>query len=272
MIQMKHGITLSAVVLMAIYPSTTASPETLSACLAEINHVNESEEVSLAFSDMMTHYAESCLESNLCEYELGPELNAMAADLMDNGELDSTGMTEISAKAPKTLGEIPPIHGHITFDFGGDFLDHELVNSYDLACRDVGVNGVTRLTSQMEFKGDALSSFIDPTEGVGIDTDFQIYVKNYPMCLPAGCSDEEDLTKVMEAVVKSNGLKSPEVQEKLTPQIEAMVQALSVDQLCALSGLEKCDVNVSVAKSPAWRSSLGYGAAALSAVAFSWFL
>lgn len=175
------------------------------------------------------------------------------------------------------LYEMPPVKGSATIAFNDDFHLHQAVVTYEEACKDVGIShGLTCIDGELRFQGNALAAFISPKRNhPGVETDLTVYMKGYPICLPTVCR-EEDMTKMMEAVFKTAVLKSPDVQENLDAKNTAMIQATTVEQLCALSGLETCEIDTHTSaqcvSSPASSSrSLSYLTGAALSIAAGMF-
>ena len=136
--------------------------------------------------------------------------------------------------------EDPKIKGKVDAHFGKSFKTHQTFLDYEAACADVG-GDLDCVDAVVDLKGEAGEAFVKG--GEGIETDVDVKIHSFPICLPAECVGE-DLTKVLENAAKDAILKAPTIQEELTAQSEAMIKTITVEQVCGLSGLETCDLSV----------------------------
>jgi len=201
-----------------------ASKETLEACLTAHDELNEHITLQESFVAMLQGYNETCQGDGLCEVNIDEDT---LADLKNMDVEDDES-------------EIPSIVGAASAQFGKSFTSHETFINYATACADAG--GILDcVDSQIVLRGEAGAAFLKQEEG--IQTDVQANVFAFPVCLPAECGDE-DLGKVVENAAKQAILKSPKVAEDLTAQSEALIKSVSVEQVCALSGLDTCKLEV----------------------------
>jgi len=219
----------TTLILLSIALSTShASKETLSACVSEQENLYESIELQDAFKDMMTSYNETCHEEGLCTYEMHEDTKESILAMKDKSETTS-------------FKDMKGLKGSGDADFGGAFYDHKSFKRYVTACEDAGGDMVC-VDANMNMEGELGAAFI-PDGDQGIETDVKIAMKSYPVCMTKEC-EGEDMTTVLENTSKNAFLKNEKVADEMTAQVESMIKAATVKQVCALSGLETCELTV----------------------------
>jgi len=217
---------LSAVTLIFLSAawSAYASKETMSACVTAQEVLYENIELNDAFSKMITGFNDTCHEEGLCTYEIHDEtLNAVR-----------------SIDASSTISDIAAVKGSGAAHFGGSFYDHVTFKHYRTACSDAG-GDVVCIDAGLDMEGDAGAAFL-PDQG-GIETDIKVSLTSFPVCMTKEC-ENEDMNKILENTAKNAFLNSPKVSDGMDAHTESLVRAATVDQVCALSGLETCELVV----------------------------
>jgi len=200
-----------------------ASKETMTACVTAQEVLYENSELDSAFTQMLDGYNQTCIEEGLCTYT------------MDRETLK--GFKSLSETS--TAAELPELIGSGAAHFGGAFYDHVSLVNYLTACKDAG-GDVICVDAHLNLEGQAGAAF---TAGDGIKTDIKLSFTAYPVCMTKEC-ENEDLTTILENSAKTGFMKAPKIQEGMDAHTEALVKAATVKQVCALSGLETCELAV----------------------------
>merc|ERR1712150_178021 len=136
--------------------------------------------------------------------------------------------------------EPPAIKGSIKANLGKKFKEHVSYMAYDRTCGIIH-GGLDCLDANVTLQGTAGAAFFDNEQG--IDMDFDVQLKSFPICLPSECEGEE-MEKVFERAAKGAFLKVPSIAEKMTAKSEKMMKSLTLPQVCILMGLETCNFEV----------------------------
>jgi len=213
-----------ALALLSSSNTIEASKESAKACTTAVDILNEHITLQDSFTAMLVGYNSTCLSDGLC-----------VLDVDEDTLYELKNMNIEDKEAP-----IPAIKAVATAHFGKSFKMHPTFLAYDTACTDAG--GILEcVDGHMTLLGEAGAAFIKNERGV--DTDVDMKIMSYPICLPKEC-DGEELDKVLENSAKEAILKAPAVAEEMTAQTEAMIKSVTADQLCALSGLDTCKLEV----------------------------
>merc|ERR1712071_241881 len=216
--------TILALTLLSAFATIEATKETVDACVVAVELLNENIKIEETFAAMMQGYNSTCKEDGLCTVEI-----------------DEDTLYELENMDPSDKeNKIPAIKGKADAHFGKSFKTHQTFLDYEAACADVG-GDLDCVDAVVDLKGEAGEAFLK--NDVGIETDVDVKIHSFPICLPAECAGE-DLTKVLENAAKEAFLKAPTIQEELTPKTEALIKTTTVEQVCILSGLETCDLSV----------------------------
>jgi hypothetical protein len=212
--------------LSVVTYSTNAISDSMKECVRGQEKLFENIELDSALENLLTSYNETCQDDGLCTYKIDDET---MAGLMTMGENDG---------AP-AIDDIPGIKGSGEAYFGGKFYDHDSYNTYRTACGDAGGSMVC-VDSHLTLDGVAGAAFMG---GEGIATDVKINVKSFPLCMDRAC-ENEDVTTILENTAKNALLNTNQVAQDLDSHTESLIQAATVKQICALSGLETCELVV----------------------------
>lgn len=206
------------------FSSIEASKETLEACLTAHDELNEHITLQESFMEMLQGYNATCESDGLCKLDVDED-TLYELQNMDIQDEES---------------EIPAIRAVGTAQFGKSFSSHETFLKYATACTDAG-GMLECVDSQITLKGEAGAAFLKQEEGIQTDVEAKVFA--FPVCLPAECHGE-DLVKVVENAGKQAILKAPGIAEEMTAQSEALIKSVNIDQVCALSGLDTCKLEV----------------------------
>lgn len=221
---MQNILRLLPLALISTSMTVDASRESVAACVESVETINEHIELQEAFNNMLTGYNTTCQEEGLCKLEID-----------EDTLFELKNMDEVDKDAP-----LPAMKGSAVAHFGKAFKMHKSFLAYETACSDAG-GDLECVDGHMVLQGEAGAAFLKNEEGV--DTDIDIKILSYPVCLPKEC-EGEDLTKVLENSAKDAILKAPAIAEELTAHSESLIKSITVDQVCALSGLETCTLEV----------------------------
>ena len=217
---MKNYVAQALLLSASFVVASAADDEQLDMCMKAQEQLSEKIVLQETFRNMLDAYNATCETHNLCKVEISEDT------LYELKNMDVEN------------GEIPAIIGSAHIDFGKDFHEHAAFIDYHGACADEG--GVLEcMDAHIVLNGEAGALFLKDEEG--IQTDVDVDVRQFPACFPKECVGI-DVTTLFESALKLAFLKAPNVSEDLTPESEALVQSLSIDQVCALSGLETCSV------------------------------
>lgn len=222
--------TVTLLFLTVALPGTHASKETMQACVTAQEVLYENIELSDAFRDMLLKYNDTCHEEGACTYKLHE-------DTLDS--INSVKNLTEGGQTKATYKDIKGIKGTGEADFGGSFYDHLSFKTYVTACEDAGGDMVC-VDADLKMEGYMGATFL-PDDETGIETDVKLTAKSYPVCMTEECENEDMLT-ILENTFKDAFLKSDSIAEKINSQVESMIKAATVKQLCALSGLDTCDL------------------------------
>jgi hypothetical protein len=233
--------------------AAAADEEQMEICLEAQQKLAEKIVLQETFRNMLDAYNATCETDNLCKVEISEDTLYQLKNMDPNH------------------GEIPAIIGSADINFGKNFHENAAFTDYHAACADEG--GVLEcMDAHIVLNGEAGALFMKDEEG--IQTDVDVKVIQFPACFPKEC-DGIDVTALFESALKLAFLKAPNVTEDLTPESEALVQSLSIDQVCALSGLETCTIKAkanvcSMDQSPGTSVTVGrfVGALAMTVGAF----
>lgn len=219
-------LSVKIVLLTRVICSTTAVSDTMKACVSAQEVLFENIELDNAFKEMLQAYNQTCHDEDLCTYDI-----------------DSDTMTGLKPKADGSApnpNDLPKIKGSGNAYFGGAFQNHDSYLMYKTSCSDAG-GDVACVDAKVILEGNAGGAFLP--DSTGIETDVKVTVTSFPMCMVREC-ENEDMTKILENTGKNAILKSDRVSEDLDSQTESMIKAATTTQVCALSGLETCEVTV----------------------------
>lgn len=215
------NLSLLAIFLASPFNIVDASTETLSACLTAHEALNEHTSLQNTFSSMLKGFNSTCESDGLCTYDIDED-------------------TLYELQQMETDEEIPAIKGSAITNFGDSFRAHPDFIAYNTACSDLGAE-LDCINADITLFGEAGAAFLKKEEG--IQTDIHVEIKSFPVCLPKEC-EGEPLDQIFESAAKSAILKSPTIADDLTPQSEALIKSVTTDQVCALSGLDTCELVV----------------------------
>ena len=224
MLKIFKDISVLSLALLAHVNTVQASKESVEACVTAVEVLNENIELQTAFTSMLQGYNETCVSEGLCTIDIDED-TLFELKNMDASDKDA---------------QLPAIKGKAVGHFGKNFKNHLSFLAYDTACTDAG-GTLDCIDGHFTLLGTAGAAFLKNEEGV--DTDVEVTMKSFPICLPAEC-DGEELDKVFENAAKDAFLKAPAIAEEMTAQSEAMVKSVTMEQVCALSGLDTCDLDV----------------------------
>lgn len=222
---MKVTSVVNFILLSSMLTSTTAITDTMKACVSAQEVLFENVELDEAFKSMLIGFNLTCHDENLCQYD------------MDEATKDSLSPVNGAPPSPK---DILKVKGTGNAHFGGSFQEHASYDTYRTACDDAG-GSVACVDAHVTLLGNAGGAFMKDADG--IETDVKIVVTAFPMCMVQEC-EKEDVTKILENTGKNAILKSDQVQEDLDSQMESMIKAATTEQVCALSGLDTCEITV----------------------------
>lgn len=200
-----------------------ASKDSMKFCIGAQEILYESTALRKSFKKMLVSYNETCFSDELCSLSFHDDMKEVVEG-MDNSS---------------TLADLTIIKGRGAAHFGGAFYEHENFKQYAVACEDAG-GMIMCIDAAVELEGLAGETFLG--ESKGFETDIKLDVTSYPVCMTKACVNE-DLTSILENSAKNALLKSPKVA-RLLGTSEAMVKAATVEQVCALSGLDVCEFEV----------------------------
>lgn len=217
---MKNYVAQALLLSASFVVASAADDEQLDMCMKAQEQLGEKIVLQETFRNMLNAYNATCETNSLCKVDISEDTLYQ----LKNMDVEN--------------GEIPAIIGAAHIDFGKNFHQHAAFIDYHDACADEG--GVLEcMDAHILLNGEAGALFLKDEEG--IQTDVDVDVRKFPACFPKECAGI-DVTTLFESTLKLAFLKAPNVSEDLTPESEALVQSLSIDQVCALSGLETCTV------------------------------
>lgn len=202
--------------------------ESKKACMKATEELYENIELAESFRSMLRAFNETCKAEDLCNIDMHDETLKFLGDLKESKANNTTA-------AP-----VVKVSGSGAAHFGGGFHEHATFKRYATACDDAGGDLIC-IDATANLEGEAGASFRE--DGTGVDTDVHVKLTSYPVCLTKECEGEEMVT-TLENTAKNAFLKSPKIEKELTTHIESIVKAASVKQVCALSGLDKCEMIV----------------------------
>ena len=216
---MTRNTPLLSLLLLSFTLGTYA--QDLFTCSDDFIVLSEDAQLQVATETMVTNFIETCEDSGQCPYEIDEDLMMEANAVAANPD------------AASDLTEIPPIVGKVEV-MTTDLLSDPTYDEYFSACL------AARAKIQCADVKFVAKGLIEPLEDLVVDVEADGY--SLPLCLPASCP-VDDLTAVAETLVKEQIKASPDIQEALISQGIAMstIDFFTVDLLCALSGLEKCE-------------------------------
>lgn len=194
----------------------------MEACVTAQEVLYENNELTEAFQKMLRGYNETCHDEGLCTYQLHEETMASFKKMNKSS----------------TVKDIDSVKGSGTADFSGAFLNHLSYQAYATACGDAG-GDLSCVDANLIMEGEAGEAFLQGDGG--IETDVRLTAKSYPVCMTKEC-ENEDMVAVLENTAKNAFLKSPQIAEQMTSQTESLIKAANFKQVCALSGLETCEM------------------------------
>jgi len=194
--------------------------EEMTTCMQAHSRLNQNLEVEESFAEMLIAYNETCKTDNLCTIDV----HEQTLKEMRDEESDI----------------IPSIKGSAVAHFGENFKSHETFQNYATSCLDAGGH-LECVDGHFVFLGDSTAAMFKQEESV--ETDVDIKILSYPVCLPTQC-DDEPLDEVFEYAAKKAILKAPIIAENMSANSEALIMAATIEQVCILSGLETCYLDV----------------------------
>lgn len=238
---------IAALLLLSVTYTADAMTDSMKACASEQQTLFENNELDKAFEGLLRSYNETCNDEGLCTYQIDDDT--------------MTGLSRMKGAGAPAPEDIPSIKGSGSANFGGLFFDHISYSTFRTACNDAG-GAVVCVDSQLTLDGTAGEAFMNGADG--ILTDVKIKLTNFPICMTSAC-ENEDITAVLETTGKNAILKSDQVAEDLDSKTESLIQAATIKQICALSGLGTCELDVEK-KQCSSASNVGVGIVAFLAL------
>jgi len=205
---------------MALVADVITAEEELQDCMSAHSRLNQNLALEETFSAMLVGYNETCRDNKLCTIDIHED----TLKEMKNEE------SEI----------IPSIKGVAVAHFGEEFKTHETFQDYATSCLDAGGH-LECVDGHFVFLGESTAAMFQQDESV--ETDVDIKILSYPVCLPTQC-EGDPLDKVFEYAAKKAILKMPIIAENMSTNSEALIMAATIEQVCILSGLDTCYLEV----------------------------
>ena len=168
-----------------------------------------------------------------------------------NCNYESEGCGLFDLDDDQAFGQGVTLKGEYTMDFGGKYKEQKPFQTLASACSNVG-GMIACLDGSFNFIGDRAN--FDFLKGIGpellrgktLDTDVEVKIVSYPVCLPPSCQGKP-LETVLYKASKELLLASPLVQMELSDSDEDMVMSLDLESMCKLANIERCEISVNAA-------------------------
>lgn len=199
-------------------------------CTTAAIDLNDIPEVNTNHEALIIAYDQVCHDAELCTHNIGAFPGSMNPALINMNTLINSGAIEGSADA----------------NFGAAFGEDPSVIKYRDSCN--LYSGTMRCANvNMRILGEAGAAMgVGGQPGEGIQVDLELDVDGFPICLPRECEGDLDMATVIETEFKTAMLNSPEFQDELGGDSSkaAIFKATSFNQMCLLSGVETCTLDV----------------------------
>jgi len=173
------------------------------------------------FYSLLVAFNSTCRETGLCNWDVDEET--------------SSGIRNMESNDP-----LPPLKASGMMHFGEHFTGNRNFLNYATACTNGG-GTLQCVDSRTILLGEGGAAFNEGGNGVEVDADVEIY--SFPLCVPQECAGHT-LDKLFENAAKRMLLNAPFIRNSVSAQNAVLFQSATFQQVCLLSGLDTCKLNV----------------------------